>query len=228
MSGVVLLDALGTLVGFPPPWPALRAGLAAEGVAVSDEQARRAIGAEIAHYRANLHRAHDAASLAVLRGECAGVVRAALGGAVDGVPEARLVEIVLGSFDFRAFPDVAPALRALRARGTALVVCSNWDVSLHEVLAVTGLAPLLDAVVTSAEVGASKPDPRPFAVALERAGGVDPAQSVHVGDSVEEDVAGAMAAGVRPVLIDRDGTLTAPVGVPVLPSLDGLPALLAN
>ena len=61
-------------------------------------------------------------------------------------------------------------LRELRRRGIRLVVVSNWDVSLHERLAETGLAPLLDGAVASAELGAAKPDPAIFARGLEIAG----------------------------------------------------------
>ena len=57
----------------------------------------------------------------------------------------------------------AGARRAGARAGLRLVVVSNWDVSLHEVLARTGLTPLLDGAVTSAEVGAAKPDPAPAA-----------------------------------------------------------------
>ena len=70
-----------------------------------------------------------------------------------------------------------------------VVVASNWDVSLHEVLERLELAPLLDGVVTSAEVGARKPDPAVFMRALALAGAAT-SDAVHVGDSVEEDVRG--------------------------------------
>src|SRR5204863_4168 len=80
----------------------------------------------------------------------------------------------------------------------------NWDVSLHERLLETGLAPLLDGAVASAEIGAAKPDPAIFAAALEIAG-VGPAEACHVGDTPDADVAGALRAGVRPVLLVRDG-----------------------
>ena len=85
-----------------------------------------------------------------------------------------------------------------------MVVVSNWDVSLAEVLERVGLAPLLDGVVTSAAVGAAKPDPAIFAHALALAG-VPAARARHVGDSLDEDVAGARAAGIEPVLLRRDG-----------------------
>src|SRR6185312_3537650 len=84
-------------------------------------------------------------------------------------------------------------------------VVSNWDVSLHDVLAETDLAPLLDGVVTSAEVGHSKPDPAIFARALAVADAAAH-EAIHVGDSVAHDVAGALASGVEPLLLVRDGT----------------------
>ncbi|MEA2422373.1 MAG: hypothetical protein QOF55_1472, partial [Thermoleophilaceae bacterium] len=58
-------------------------------------------------------------------------------------------------------------------------------------------------VVSSASVGANKPAPAVFEAALALAG-CGPEDAVHVGDSVESDVVGAQAAGVRALLIDRD------------------------
>ena len=45
-----------------------------------------------------------------------------------------------------------------------------------------------------------------------------------MGDSLENDVAGARAAGIRPVLVARDGS--PPAGVETIRSLAELPALL--
>jgi putative hydrolase of the HAD superfamily len=84
------------------------------------------------------------------------------------------------------------------------VVVSNWDVSLRGVLDDTGLAPLLDGLVISAEVGAAKPDPAIFERALEVAG-AGRGEALHVGDTVDVDVAGALAAGLRAVHLDRSG-----------------------
>jgi putative hydrolase of the HAD superfamily len=112
---------------------------------------------------------------------------------------------MLASIRFDAFPDAPPALRELRARGLRLVVASNWDCSLPEVLRAAGLDGLVDGVVTSAEVGAAKPDGRLFRAALELAG-CEPDQAVYVGDSPATDIEGAAAAGLRAVLVDRDGT----------------------
>ena len=74
-----------------------------------------------------------------------------------------------------------------------------------------------------AEVGAAKPDVAMFERALALAE-VEPAVAVHVGDSVENDVEGARAAGIRSVLVARDGGH--PPGVEAIRSLTELPALL--
>jgi putative hydrolase of the HAD superfamily len=227
MTRAVLLDAMGTLVGFGAPAPRLVEELAARGVAITGEEAARAMRAEIAYYRAHHDEAADRAALAALRDRCATVVREAIGAPVARLPQAELVAALLAAIEFSPYPEVPDVLRELRARGMALVVCSNWDISLHDVLDATGLSALLSGTVTSAEHGAAKPDPSIFAAALALAG-ADPGEAIHVGDDVGADVEGARAAGIRPVLLARDSkSADVPAGVPVLRTLAGLPALAA-
>ncbi len=76
--------------------------------------------------------------------------------------------------------------------------------SLHEALDRTGLAPLLDGAISSAEVGAAKPDPAPVRAGLALAG-VEAGEAVMVGDSAE-DVTAAAAAGVTAIRLDRPRT----------------------
>jgi putative hydrolase of the HAD superfamily len=217
----LLLDAMGTLLTFEPPAPRLRAALrAVTGADVGEAAARRAIRAEIRHYRAHLHLGADEAGLARLRLESAAAMRPELPDPAAGLPPDVLVEVLLDALRFHAFPEVPSTLRELRRRGYRLVVLSNWDVSLHERLDELGLAPLLDGAVASAEFGAAKPDPAVFAHALALAG-AEPGRSWHAGDSVEADVQGALAAGVTPVLVARHGE-AAPPGVAVVAGLDGL------
>jgi putative hydrolase of the HAD superfamily len=219
----ITIDALGTLLELLPPAPRLQAELRALGVDVSLEQAGRAMKAEIGFYRGHLWMGRDAAGLAELRRRCAEVLREALELELDlGTIEAAL----LAAIRFEPFPDTVPALRALRAAGVKLVAASNWDVSLHEQLQRTGLTPLLDGALSSAEVGAPKPDPEIFTRALALAG-ARPDEALHVGDDLEADVGGALAAGLQPVLIDRDGSLALPAGVRRIASLAELPALCA-
>lgn len=199
----ILLDALGTLVALEPPAPRLRTELAARfGLEISEEEAARAITAEIAYYRAHLDDGRDEAGLESLRRRCAEALRSALPGDGARLEVDPLVEALLSALHFTAFEDVRPALQAARERGHRLVVVSNWDVSLHGVLRGLKLEPLLDGIVTSAGAGARKPSPAIFEQALELAG-VAAADAIHVGDTLDEDVAGARAAGIEPVLIRR-------------------------
>jgi putative hydrolase of the HAD superfamily len=217
----ILLDALGTLVDLVPPAPALAQELGARGVVVSEEQAREALLAEMAYYRAHLDQAPDPQGLARLRARCARVLGEALPEAAAALAEHELLDALMGSLRFRPYPEVPGVLRALRAHGARLVVVSNWDVSLHEVLHRTGLAALVDAAVSSAELGTAKPAPAIFAHALELAGGVPAADALHAGDSVEADVMGARGAGLQAVLVARHGE-SPPPGVRAVADLTGL------
>jgi putative hydrolase of the HAD superfamily len=221
----VLLDALGTLLELEPPAPRLVAELAARGVAVSEADAAGALRSEIAYYRAHHDEAVDAAALADLRDRCTVVLAGALPEHARDAPDLR--GALLASLRFRAYPEVPGVLAALRAAGLRLVVVSNWDVSLHEALASTGLTPHLDGAISSAEAGAAKPATAVFERALALAGDVEPAAAVHVGDDPGADVAGARAAGIAPVLVVRDGS-AGPRDVATLTDLTGLPELLTS
>jgi putative hydrolase of the HAD superfamily len=218
---VLLIDAMGTLVSLEPPAPVLRAELARRfGVDVSAVEAEHAIAAEIRYYRANLDSGRDPATVDALRRECAEQIRAALGNRLAGVGGAALTDALVASLRFSVYADAPPFLRAVRRRGQAVIVVSNWDASLPQVIERVGLAPLVDDVIASAAVGARKPEPAIFRCALERCG-ADPACAVHVGDSLEEDVAGARAAGIAAVWLNRGGRTgaEAPLGVRTVSAL---------
>ena len=216
---------MGTLLTFEPPAPHLRAALRARtGVDAGEAASVRAIRAEIAHYRAHLHEGSDAAGLAALRRASAEAMRPALDGAAAALSPEELTDALLESLRFHAFPEVPGTLRELRRRSIRLVVVSNWDVSLHERLDETGLAPLLDGAIASAEAGRAKPDPAIFGLGLALAGAARE-EAWHVGDSPEADVDGALAAGIRPVLVARHGGPEVP-GVPSIATLDGLLSLV--
>src|SRR5256885_1611272 len=202
-TSAVLLDSLGTLVSMEWPAPHLREELRRRtGLDVGEEAAERAVAAEISYYLEHQLEGSDPEALEELRDRCAVAVQEALG--MEELDHATAREAMLAALRFDAYPDAPGTLRALRERGLRLVVASNWDCSLPGVLEQAGLAPLLDGVVTSATVGATKPDPQLFAVALEAAA-CDAPEAVHVGDSLENDVAGARAPGIKPALLDRSG-----------------------
>ena len=127
------------------------------------------------------------------------------------------------SLRFELAPDAPAALEALSRAGARVGVVSNWDCSLPDVLRDLGVAGAVDAVVTSAVAGASKPDPAIFRAALDELG-VAPGEAIHCGDDPAKDCAGARAAGIRAVLLDRSGTLAA-AGCPRITSLGELPGL---
>ncbi|MHB1340533.1 MAG: HAD family hydrolase [Coriobacteriia bacterium] len=111
--------------------------------------------------------------------------------------------------------DVTPAMERLRSRGLAIGVISNWDRRLSGLLDGLGLGSLVDTVVSSADVGLRKPDPRIFELACERLG-VQPAESAHVGDHYYADVLGARTAGMLAVFVSRFGDALPAVGpVPI-------------
>ena len=237
-----LLDALGTLLELEPPVEPLRRELRERcGIELSTGEATAALRAEIAFYRANHDDASDRERLADLRRRATEALRAALVTSREGSPRtsagarklaeaplADLTEALLAALRFRPFDEVPEVLRAARGQGVRLVVVSNWDVSLHDVLADTGLAPLLDGVVTSAEVGSAKPDGAIFAHGLALAG-VAAGEALHVGDSVEHDIVGARAAGIPAVLVARNGDdpLPLPDGVSAIASLRPLLRMLS-
>jgi 2-haloalkanoic acid dehalogenase type II len=193
----VLLDSFGTLVAMEPPAPRLAAAL---GVPLDD--AERAFRAEIDYYVEHHVEGRDPATLSALRDRCAGVIRDSLG--LEAIALADVRRAMLDSIRFNAYEDAAPALRELRERGLRLVVASNWDSSLPEVLEQAGLAMLVDGGVSSAIAGAAKPEPALFEAAL-RAASCAADRALHVGDSLSKDVAGAARAGIAAVLLDRDG-----------------------
>lgn len=219
----LLLDALGTLLTLEDPAPLLRSELARRfAVEVTEEEARRAIRAEIAYYRSHFDEGSDPAALAALRRRCAEALRSGLPAddrRITAIDTDSLTAALLASLKFSAFADARPAL--VKASGRRrLVVVSNWDVSLHEVFERLELAPLLDGIVTSAGVGARKPSTVIFDRALAVAG-VQPHEAIHVGDSVDDDIAGARAAGIGAILVRRDGG-AGPPGVRTIATLAAL------
>jgi putative hydrolase of the HAD superfamily len=198
----VTFDAMGTLVAIEPPGPRLQRSLERRlGHAVDLARCEAAMRVEMRYYRAHCIGARDAPSLAALRLECSSLLADALALELSG---AELLPSLTDAISFYAYPDAAPALAALAAAGLVLAVVANWDISLHDVLARAGLAGTFAVVVTAAAVGAAKPDPRPFAFALTRLG-VEASQCVHVGDDPGTDIAGAEAAGISAILLDRSG-----------------------
>ncbi len=133
---------------------------------------------------------------------------------------------------FRMFPEVRSTLAVLKEKGIRIGLISNWDSRLERILDGTGLSELLDLVLISSLVGYAKPHERIFEIALEKEG-LTPDQAVHVGDTYRDDIEGAKAAGIRPVLIRRKDGMAVLMGptpsnldCDVIKTLSDLPALI--
>jgi putative hydrolase of the HAD superfamily len=120
-------------------------------------------------------------------------------------------------------PDI---VAALKQRGLRLGVVSNAEGRVERDLDDAGYRGLFGTVVDSHVVGFEKPDPEIFRIAMSRLG-ADPATTIHVGDVPAVDVAGARAAGVVPVLLDRHD-LYPDADSRRIRSLRELPGLLAQ
>lgn len=112
---------------------------------------------------------------------------------------------------FYVFPDVIPALDAMRAAGLRLGVVSNWGWAAPELLQTLELARHFEIMSISARVGYQKPHAAIFEHALDLLD-VPADRAIHVGDDPDADVAGARRVGIEPVLIDRRGRSHPPLG----------------
>ena len=126
----------------------------------------------------------------------------------------------------RAIEGAPATVRALQEKGYRLGVVSNAEGRVARDLDNAGYAALFETVVDSHLVGVEKPDPAIFRIALERMG-LQAETTVFVGDVPSVDVAGARAAGLAPILLDRHD-LYRDVTVPRLRSITELPAFLSS
>jgi putative hydrolase of the HAD superfamily len=206
----VFLDAGLTLIyPDPPPERVYAEAFAASGLDAQEDEVRRALHATWREVNERQARGEErwggaGGEVGFWRLFVAGMY-ARLGGG-DLPPEvlAGLVAHFGEDESWRVYDDVFPTLAALREKGVRLVVVSNWDSTLPGLLERLALASSFDAVLVSAVFGASKPSPRVFHEAL-RLAGVEAEEAIHVGDSFDDDVVGARAAGIRAFLLDRKG-----------------------
>ncbi|NIC41492.1 HAD family hydrolase, partial [Aquabacterium sp. A08] len=187
-----------------PIWPTieraegvLQAWLAehapATAALLTDPEQRRAIRAAV-----NRDLAEQAHDLTLLRREA---IRRAL--VLAGDPEAHAEPAFEVFFAERQrvtlYEDALPALQHLAAR-FPLVALSNGNADVHRV----GLGVHFHASVSAREQGCSKPDPRIFRAAADRAG-VPPEAVLHIGDDPGHDVLGALGVGMQAVWLNREG-----------------------
>jgi putative hydrolase of the HAD superfamily len=102
------------------------------------------------------------------------------------------------------YPEVTETLPVLESRGMVLSVISNFDSRLIGILEGLGAAHWFEHIFVSSRVGYAKPDRQIFHTALERHS-LQAGDALHVGDSEEKDLLGANRAGLKGVLIARNG-----------------------
>jgi putative hydrolase of the HAD superfamily len=123
---------------------------------------------------------------------------------------------------FELYEDAPPVLEELRKQGLKLGLVSNTGRNLDEFIAHHGLR--VDAALGSGAFGRTKPHPTIFREVLGRLN-VEATDAAMVGDSPEDDIDGARAAGIpRAFLLDREGRY--PDAPNRLPDLFALPAAL--
>jgi putative hydrolase of the HAD superfamily len=103
---------------------------------------------------------------------------------------------------FVLFDDVSTTLKTLKEKKLKLGLLTNLQTEVDSMCRNLGIADYLDFTVTSAEVGADKPQPPIFLKALELAR-VQAGEAIHVGDQYQNDVLGARGVGISPILLDR-------------------------
>ena len=189
----VTLDVNGTLVRLVDPVPELERVLRERGVERPADEIRRAFEAEGTVYASRSVEAQEPVAFAAMQRECTGVFLDELG--ADEIDLAEFTPLYVGAMHFELLPGVRESLSGLRRRGLELAVVANFDLTLRDRLEELGLATVFSAVVTPADAGTGKPDPRIFELALERIG-VAADRALHIGDG-PWDEEGALAAGIQ-------------------------------
>jgi putative hydrolase of the HAD superfamily len=123
--------------------------------------------------------------------------------------------------NFELYDDVPAALAALRDAGLAVGLVSNSSRDVAEFARHHGLG--VDAGISSFHHGRTKPHASIFRAVLDLLG-VGPGEAVMVGDTIADDIEGALALGMRAILMDREGQR--PDFEPRIETLNELPPLL--
>jgi putative hydrolase of the HAD superfamily len=205
---VVFLDVGDTLIRAHPSWAAVyRMGLADYGIEVDEKDIERALLEEARTGWWLQDTAFDPTEEESFRRIKAfdAAVLARVGHAETPDAVFRSIEAAFARRSaWYVYPDVVPAVQAMRGAGLRLGVISNFVWGGTELIHDLELARHFETLTISARVGFQKPNLGIFEHALD-AMKVEPALAIHTGDSYEADVQGARRAGIGAVLIDRYG-----------------------
>lgn len=140
----------------------------------------------------------------------------------EALSEMAVMEYASWGASVALFPDVPEAAARLRARGFRLAIVSNASREAASVVRALNLESSVDAVVVSCEIGALKPEPALLQAALDRLEVA--AREALLVDDAPENVAAAIALGLRGVLIRRP-ELNRPNHPSTVPTIASLPEL---
>jgi putative hydrolase of the HAD superfamily len=132
-----------------------------------------------------------------------------------------LVMMQQAHMDLMLYDDVLPVLTDLKTRGLVTGLISNVDKNIDDTLRRLGIASKLDVIVTSLDAGAAKPQPEIFQFAMKKAD-AKPEKSLYIGDQYQVDMAGAKAAGMKGILLDRADYYKQTLDCPKIKSLKQL------
>jgi len=194
----VTFDVGGTLI---EPWPSV-------GHVYAEAAARRGfkdISVEVLN-RQFATAWRDVRDFNYTEASWAKVVDATFLGLTEALPSRTFFPELYQQFSepdaWHIFEDVLPTLENLASDGLKLGIISNWDDRLRPLLAALKLDKYFEVILISCESAFTKPSPVMFNLAAEKLG-VAPERVLHVGDSLELDVRGAQAAGMKAVLLRR-------------------------
>ncbi len=122
---------------------------------------------------------------------------------------------------WRLYPETVTVLKTLKDQGYELGIISNFDSRLFPILRGLGIADYFDTVTISSLAHAAKPSVRIFQRALEKHA-IDPGDALHIGDSLRDDVEGALNAGLTAVHLAREETAGRAEGAKTITTLSEL------
>jgi putative hydrolase of the HAD superfamily len=218
----IVFDAVGTLI---KPDPSVAAAYTAaarrQGVELQTEEIRERFGVHFLSDEVHAGQGVLSTDEATERRRWRRIVA----GVLPEVPDPdrafdELWEHFSSPGSWRCFPDVPPTLRALEQMDVRLCVGSNFDSRLRGVIGgMPELAHWADRLLISSEVGYRKPHPSFFRAVCDHFG-LPPERVMCVGDDVENDVRGAIRAGLSALLLDRGDV--APDDLPRVANLTAL------
>lgn len=220
---VILFDAVGTLIF---PHPAVSEVYARIGQRFGSQRSPGEIKTRFATALTKVRFASEPVNEAIEYQRWQAIVAEVLDDAHD--PDGQMFNGLWRHFSqpehWALFDDVAPAWNSLANSQRILGIASNFDARLRAVCA--GWPPLnkCESLFISSEIGFAKPDKRYFEKVTHHLG-VEPASILLIGDDVEADYEGALAAGWNAILLDRSGRRQ---GSFVIPDLHALTLRLAS